>query len=57
VAFGFTSDRLFVARVDIQAPAHPNRARRQAFYSAILDELAALPGVRSVGATTRLPHV
>ncbi len=55
VDFGFTSDRLFVARVDIQAPAYPDRARRQAFYSAVLDEVAALPGVTSVGATTQLP--
>jgi len=55
VDFGFTSDRLLAARVDIQAPAYPDRARRQAFYSAILDEVAALPGVTSVGATTHLP--
>ena len=55
VDFGFTSDRLLSARVDIQAPAYPDRARRQAFYSAVLDEVAALPGVTSVGATTQLP--
>ncbi len=55
VDFGFTSDRVLAARVDIQAPAYPDRARRQAFYSAVLDEVAALPGVTSVGATTQLP--
>jgi predicted permease len=55
VDFGFTSARLLSARVDIQAPAYPDRARRQAFYSAVLDEVAALPGVTSVGATTQLP--
>jgi putative ABC transport system permease protein len=55
VDFGFTADRLFVARVDIQAPAYPERARRQAFYATVLDEVAALPGVTSVGATTHLP--
>jgi putative ABC transport system permease protein len=55
VDFGFTSNRLLSARVDIQAPAYPDRARRQAFYAAVLSEIAALPGVASVGATTQLP--
>ncbi|MEW5980899.1 MAG: ABC transporter permease [Acidobacteriota bacterium] len=55
VDFGFTADRPLTARVDIQAPAYPDRARRQAFYAAVLDEVAALPGVTPVGATTQLP--
>lgn len=55
VDFGFTADRVLTARVDIQAPAYPDRVQRQAFYAAVLDDVAALPGVTAVGATTQLP--
>jgi predicted permease len=55
VDFGFSAGRLLSARVEIQAPAYPDRIRRQAFFASVLEEIAALPGVRSAGATTSLP--
>lgn len=55
VDFGFSADRMLTARVEIQAPAYPDRVRRQAFFTSVLGEVASLPGVRRVGATTHLP--
>jgi putative ABC transport system permease protein len=46
---------LLTARVDIQATGYPNGGARQAFFMSVLGDLAAVPGVRSVGATSHLP--
>jgi putative ABC transport system permease protein len=55
VDFGFSADRLLTARVVIQGPAYRDRARRHAFFSSVLDEIRALPGVRSAAAANSLP--
>jgi putative ABC transport system permease protein len=55
VDLGFSTERVLTARVEIQAPAYPERARRQAFFSSVLQDVRALPGVRSAAAVARLP--
>jgi len=55
VELGFSVERLLTAQVEIQAPAYPERARRQAFFSSVLQDVRALPGVRSAAAVARLP--
>ncbi len=55
VNFGFSAERLLSARIEIQAPAYRDRVRRQQFFASVLDEIRALPGVRSAGAINNLP--
>jgi len=55
VDMGFSTERVLTARVEIQEPAYPERARRQAFFSSVLQEVSALPGVRSAAAVNNLP--
>ncbi len=55
VDFGFSVERLLSARVEIQGPAYRARASRQAFFASVLEEIRALPGVRSAGAIDNLP--
>ena len=52
---GFSADRVLAARIEIQAAAYPERARRQALFSSVLQEISALPGVQSAGAVGNLP--
>jgi putative ABC transport system permease protein len=44
-------------RVDVSLPRtrYPNRNQPAAFYKELIDRIAALPGVQSVGGITRLP--
>jgi predicted permease len=55
VDLGFSTQRVLTARLEIPRPAYRERARRQAFFTSLLQEIRALPGVRSAGATTNVP--
>ena len=50
---GFRADGLLTAGVSIGDGS--DRARASAFYQRVLEELASLPGVTSVGASNSLP--
>jgi putative ABC transport system permease protein len=52
---GFVSDRLLTFRASFQRTDFPNAPSMAAYYLSLLDRIAALPGVRSVGANTNLP--
>src|SRR5581483_4033684 len=51
---GYRAENLLTARLALP-PRYSNDAQRVQFYERILQRLAALPGVASVGATTHLP--
>jgi len=55
VDLGFASDRILTARIGITASAYPDRARRQAFFTSVVDRIRALPGVVAAGTTSNLP--
>ena len=55
VDLGFAKQRLLTARIEIPRPAYPESVSRRAFYSSVLQEVRALPGVRSAGLTTNVP--
>jgi predicted permease len=52
---GFQSDRRFTARVSLPLSTYREPAPRLAFSQALMDGLGAVPGVRAVGLTSRLP--
>lgn len=52
VPAGFDAHQVLTAEVEWPAASH---AQRNAFYTAALEKLAALPGVRQVGLVSRLP--
>jgi putative ABC transport system permease protein len=55
VDLGFSAKQVFTARIEIPRSAYRKSASRQAFFTTVLQEVRALPGVRSAGATTNLP--
>jgi putative ABC transport system permease protein len=52
---GFVSDHLLTFRSSFLRSDFSNAASMAAYYRSLLDRLAALPGVHSVGANTNLP--
>jgi predicted permease len=55
VAPGFSVANALTLRVSLPETAYKEDARQVAFYRSLLQRLAALPGVRSAGATMGLP--
>ena len=52
---GFVPQRLLTARLQPSPVKYPNNAALREFYRALLERLAAIPGVRSAGAARALP--
>jgi putative ABC transport system permease protein len=52
---GFVSDHLLTFRASFLRSDFPNPLSMNAYVQSLLDRVAALPGVRSVGANTNLP--
>jgi predicted permease len=52
---GFVSDHLLTFRASFLGSDFLNASSLAAYYRSLLDRIAALPGVRSVGANTNLP--
>ena len=53
---GFRSAGILTADVATPLPKYANAAKRERFYSDVLDHLRALPGVQSAGLTSDLPY-
>ena len=53
---GFESDHLLTAQLVVPFPKYADAARRQQFYSTVIDRVRALPGVKAVGLTSDLPY-
>ena len=52
---GFDPTNLVTARIDLPAARFRSDTQQMAFFDALLPRVAALPGVRAVGASTALP--
>ena len=52
---GFDADNLLTMRLSLPASKYPARADIAAYFTRLVDQAAALPGVRSAGAGTGLP--
>ncbi|MGD8728043.1 MAG: ABC transporter permease [Gemmatimonadales bacterium] len=52
---GFTSEQLLTARVSLPAAGYGDAASRVVFYTGLLEEIRAIPGVRAAGAISALP--
>jgi L-fucose mutarotase/ribose pyranase (RbsD/FucU family) len=52
---GLNADGVLTMRVSLPAASYPEAERRVAFFRDVLQEIEALPGVRSAGATSALP--
>ena len=52
---GFRSDRLLTARISLPDSKYPDPTDRVQFFWGLLDDIRAIPGVQSVGATHLLP--
>jgi putative ABC transport system permease protein len=52
---GFSSESALTFRIALPVSAYEEEARKTAFFEELTTRLAALPGVRSVGAVTGLP--
>jgi predicted permease len=57
VDMGFSTEQVLAARIETSGPAYRERGRRLEFFTSVLQQVRALPGVRSAGATTHLPVV
>jgi putative ABC transport system permease protein len=53
--FGFRPDELLTVRLELPAAKYNAEGKRSQFARALVDKLAALPGVESATATTQLP--
>jgi putative ABC transport system permease protein len=53
--FGFRPDELLTVRLELPAGKHNAEGKRSQFARALVEKLAALPGVESATATTQLP--
>ena len=54
---GFSAGGVLTLRTALPSPKYDSVARRHAFYSRVLDDVRALPGVTAAGYTTGLPLV
>ena len=52
---GYQEEGLFTARVSIPAAEYPENQQRIAFFTGLVEDIRALPGVQAVGAITQLP--
>lgn len=52
---GFDASNVLSFRVELPGAAYKNSAARAGFHADLIARLSALPGVRAVGATTKLP--
>jgi putative ABC transport system permease protein len=52
---GFRTDHLLKMKISLAGPAYDRGVQRAAFYSKLLEQIRALPGVRSAGAVSRFP--
>ena len=52
---GFDADGVYTVSQALPASAYPDAAGIRAFYASLIERVAALPSVRSVGATSSLP--
>jgi len=55
VDLGFEPDGVLAARVQVQRVDHPTPDARAAFFSSLIEEVEALPGVTSAALVNRLP--
>lgn len=55
VPLGYETERVVTFRASLPVGAYPDAPSRGAYMDRVLDELGRLDGVRSVGATSRLP--
>jgi predicted permease len=55
VDLGFDPDRVLIADVALPDAAYPEEPSRVAFFTALVERLSGLPGVRSAGAISFLP--
>jgi len=53
--YPFATENIFTARVGLFETEYPDSAARRAFFRALAQRLAAVPGARSVALTTNLP--
>ncbi|HEX8429671.1 MAG TPA: ABC transporter permease [Longimicrobium sp.] len=52
---GFQAERVATSRLSLPAARYPDAARREALWTRLLDEVAALPGVEVAAVVTALP--
>jgi predicted permease len=52
---GFQSDHLLTASINLPRSKYPTQEKGEAFYKNVISEVAALPGVVSVGITSGIP--
>ncbi|HKV95590.1 MAG TPA: ABC transporter permease [Candidatus Angelobacter sp.] len=52
---GFKTQNILVANIDLPQPKYRDARETRRFFGELLDRLAALPGVKSVGGTSNLP--
>jgi putative ABC transport system permease protein len=52
---GFSSDDLLTMKVVLPEPKYSERPQRNAFYTAVLNKIESIPGVKSAALTTNLP--
>ena len=52
---GFNPDGVASARIDLPKKLYATDSLKRTFYTSVLQSVAALPGVKSVGATTEVP--
>src|SRR5262249_47780775 len=53
---GFKSEGILTAQINAPTPKYADAAKRQLFYSQILEKVRAIPGVQSIGLTSDLPY-
>src|SRR5262245_48875657 len=52
---GFSSERVLTAQLALPATRYPDAAARRAFWTRLVDQARALPGVTAVGLTSNVP--
>jgi predicted permease len=52
---GFTSDHVLTAQLSLPATRYPTPAARRAFWTRLVEQVRALPGVVAVGLTSNVP--
>jgi predicted permease len=53
---GFQSNGILTAQINAPLPKYEDAAKRQALYRRVLENAAAIPGVKSAGLTSDLPY-
>jgi putative ABC transport system permease protein len=55
VELGFDADRLLTGRIQIQESDYPTPQERNRFFTSLIEDIEALPGVRSASLINKLP--